>query len=87
MLDGMLCYLGYHIPRDRIRSSLIRIDPVQRVFQRIRIRRREYKVAGPNALWHHDGQHGMGYILLLKNYHLIDIFRSNPLGNSHSWFH
>lgn len=57
-LDGMLTSMGYHIPRERIRQSLARIDPVQRIFQRIRIRRRTYKVAGPNALWHHDGQHG-----------------------------
>lgn len=59
MIDGMLRTLGYHIPRTRIAEALSRIDPVRRVFQRIRIRRREYKVAGPNALWHHDGQHGM----------------------------
>ena len=58
MLDGMLCRLGHRLPRERIRASLMCIDPVQRVFQRIRIRRRVYSVAGPNALWHHDGQHG-----------------------------
>jgi hypothetical protein len=58
MLDGMLRQLGQHVPRERIRHSLYRIDPVQRVFQRIRIRRRKYSVPGPNSLWHHDGQHG-----------------------------
>lgn len=58
MLDGMLRRLGHRVPRERIRESLMRIDPVQRVFQRIRIRRRKYSVPGPNALWHHDGQHG-----------------------------
>ncbi|KAJ7650340.1 hypothetical protein FB45DRAFT_730216 [Roridomyces roridus] len=58
MLDGLLRRLGHRVPRERVRESLSRIDPVQRVFQRIRIRRREYSVAGPNALWHHDGQHG-----------------------------
>lgn len=58
MLDGMLRNLGYRIPRERIRQSLIRIDPVHRVFERIRIRRRVYSVPGPNSLWHHDGQHG-----------------------------
>lgn len=59
MLDGMLRRLHHHVPRERIRLSLLRIDPVQRVFQRIRIRRRVYSVPGPNSLWHHDGQHGM----------------------------
>lgn len=58
MLHGMLLHLGHRIPRERIRQSLLRIDPVQRVFERIRIRRRTYSVPGPNSLWHHDGQHG-----------------------------
>lgn len=59
MLDGMLRRLGHRLPRERIRASLMRIDPVQRVFQRIRIRRRTYSVPGPMSLWHHDGQHGL----------------------------
>ncbi|KAI0362336.1 hypothetical protein OH77DRAFT_1500048 [Trametes cingulata] len=67
MLDGMLRQLGYSIPRERVRASLLRIDPVRRVFERIRIRRREYRVAGPNALWHHDGQHGKLYLLSVHN--------------------
>lgn len=58
ILGGMLLRLGLRIPRERVRQSLIRIDPVQRIFERIRIRRRKYSVPGPNALWHHDGQHG-----------------------------
>lgn len=59
MLHGMLQRIGYRISRERITQSLLRIDPVQRVFQRIQIRRRVYSVPGPNSLWHHDGQHGM----------------------------
>ncbi|KAJ6467427.1 hypothetical protein C8R45DRAFT_838548 [Mycena sanguinolenta] len=62
ILDGMLRRLGHHVQQSRIRDSLCRIDPVHRVFQRIRIRWREYRVAGPNALWHHDGQHGTFFI-------------------------
>jgi hypothetical protein len=58
MLHGMLLHLGHCIPRERIRQSLLRIDPVQRVFERIQIRHRTYSVPGPNSLWHHDGQHG-----------------------------
>ena len=64
MLHGMLCRLGYNIQRSRIQYSLLRVDPIHRVFQRIRIRRRVYSVAGPNALWHHDGQHGMTFCRL-----------------------
>ncbi len=58
MIHGMLLRLGHRVQQVRIRESLLRIDPVRRVFERIRIRRRKYSVAGPNALWHHDGQHG-----------------------------
>lgn len=59
MLDGLLCALGYHIPWSHIRESLLRIDPVQRVFEYIRICHQVYSVPGPNSLWHHDGQHGI----------------------------
>lgn len=64
MLDGMLRRLGHHVQQTRIRESLCRIDPVHRVFQRIRIRRREYRVAGPNSLWHHDRQHGTSDLII-----------------------
>ena len=66
MLHGMLRRLGYRISYQRIRQSLLRIDPIHRVFDRIRIRRRIYSVPGPNALWHHDGQHGKhSHIILM----------------------
>ncbi|TRM62018.1 hypothetical protein BD626DRAFT_404602 [Schizophyllum amplum] len=57
--QGILTRLGYHVTMEEVRQSLIRIDPVHRVFHRILIRRRRYSVAGPMALWHHDGQHGI----------------------------
>ncbi|KAJ3965215.1 hypothetical protein EV361DRAFT_974035 [Lentinula raphanica] len=57
MFHGMLRSLGHIVPYERIRHSLIRVDPVHRVFERIRIRRRVYSVPGPNSLWHHDGHH------------------------------
>ncbi|KAJ6450642.1 hypothetical protein C8R45DRAFT_1057192 [Mycena sanguinolenta] len=59
MLDGMLRRLGHRVPMERLRQSLLRIDPVRRIFERIRIQRRDYHVLGPNSLWHHDGQHGL----------------------------
>jgi len=71
MLHGMLRQLGYRIPREHIRQSLYRIDPVHRIFGRIRIRRRTYSVAGPNALWHHDGQHGKFLIYYYFN-HIVN---------------
>ncbi|KAJ3930310.1 MAG: hypothetical protein NXY57DRAFT_898320 [Lentinula lateritia] len=57
MLDGMLRRVGHIVPYERIQHSLLRIDPIHRVFDRIRIRRRGYSVPGPNSLWHHDGHH------------------------------
>lgn len=88
MLNGMLRRLGYRIQQERIRMSLLRIDPVRRVFERIRIRRRHYSVAGPNALWHHDGQHGASYSFM----EFIEIDariyeRFDPLGNCHPRIH
>lgn len=65
MLDGMLRRLGHRLPQERIRESLMHIDPVQRVFQCIQIRRHVYSVPGPNSLWHHDGQHGTCLLLFL----------------------
>lgn len=57
-MSGALSTWGYRISIERIRLSLLRIDPIRRVFESQRIRRRKYSVAGPNSLWHHDGQHG-----------------------------
>jgi len=86
MLDGMLRRLGHRIPRERIRASLLRIDPVQRVFERIRIRRRVYSVPGPNSLWHHDGQHGE-QVNFSINSKPSQHDRAYTLGDSHTWLH
>jgi len=81
-LHGMLRSLGHRVPRTRINQSLSRIDPVQRIFQRIRIRRRTYQVAGPNALWHHDGQHGMSMISEKRRACSLNVHcRAYSLGN------
>lgn len=58
MLHGALQSRDLHIPRRRIQESLLRVDPVRRIFGRQLVRRRKYSVPGPNSLWHHDGQHG-----------------------------
>ncbi|KAF8183360.1 hypothetical protein K438DRAFT_1501080, partial [Mycena galopus ATCC 62051] len=47
----------HRVAIEQIRQSLLRIDPVWRIFERICIHRRDYRVLGPNSLWHHDGQH------------------------------
>ncbi|RXN38427.1 hypothetical protein ROHU_001117 [Labeo rohita] len=50
---------GIVVQRCRVRQSLIRTNPIgaaQRVTTR-RLHRRIYEVAGPNSLWHLDGNH------------------------------
>lgn len=80
MLDGMLRRLGHRVQRERIRACLLRIDPVRRIFERIRIRRRNYSVPGPNSLWHHDGQHG-GFFPLRSGTSLMTQNRAYTLGH------
>ena len=58
LLRGYLRNEGIFVSRERIRQALIRLFP-RRLFHRHPVQRREYSVPGPNALWHHDGQHGM----------------------------
>lgn len=86
ILDGMLRNLGHILPKERIQQSLIHVDPVHRVFERIRIRRHRYNVPGPNSLWHHDGHHRK-----FSNPLCIDLFklisRAHTMGNCHSWLH
>lgn len=57
-LAGHLSTLGYRIQRIKIRDSLYRVDPWGVKLRRRRLlHRRKYKVAGPNSLWHIDGNH------------------------------
>lgn len=59
MIDGHFKYLGHRVPRRRIQASYTRVHgPPIGAFGPRRIHRRVYKVAGPNSLSHHDGQHG-----------------------------
>ncbi|KAL5512118.1 hypothetical protein ACEPAG_3639 [Sanghuangporus baumii] len=57
MLWGTLSSMGYIVSERRVRQSLRRPQP-GRLFTRAPVTRRRYTVPGPNALWHHDGQHG-----------------------------
>src|SRR6266542_3056461 len=49
---------GIRIQRERVRSSIRRIDPWGMVNRFAEMTtRRVYSVAGPNSLWHIDGNH------------------------------
>ena len=58
IVRGILDSQRIHVPRERVRASLHRVDPANvQLRQRNTIRRRVYNVAGPNSLWHIDGNH------------------------------
>ena len=50
---------GVIVSEGRVRDSLTRVSGVPGVFGGRRVHRRQYRVAGANSLWHHDGQHGI----------------------------
>jgi hypothetical protein len=60
-IRGFLLQKGIRVQRFRITAALSRVDNVARVILRNKtIKRREYKSARPNALWHMDGHHKLG---------------------------
>ena len=49
---GSLLSRGIVVQRQRVIDSMRRVDPISQSLRRIvRVQRREYNVAGPNALW------------------------------------
>lgn len=60
MLQGHIRSLGMRIQRQRIRESVLRINPLRAVVRwHQAISRRTYWVPGPNSLWHIDGHHSL----------------------------
>lgn len=60
MVLGVLLSRGYRIQQRRVMESLRRVDVegvIMRSLQLKIIHRREYRVYGPNALWHIDTNH------------------------------
>ena len=58
---GFLLQQGIRVQRSRIVASLGRVDDIAKVVVHNKtIKRREYKSARPNALWHMDGHHKLG---------------------------
>ena len=58
MIHGKVESMGLKLRRDDIRRSMRRVDPVGVEESKGRaLHRRQYQVAGPNALWHIDGNH------------------------------
>ena len=57
---GSLKARNVRVQRERVRESLLRVDPIGRQMRRrYAICRRVYSVPGPNYLWHIDSNHKM----------------------------
>jgi hypothetical protein len=87
MLAGALRSRGQRITRREVRASYDRLQggPTQTFADR-RIHRRAYHVAGPNSLWHHDGQHGMCFLKKNTLHHVTTLthYRTHSLQVCHS---
>lgn len=60
MLQGHLKSLGKRVQRQRIRESVLRVNPMRALVRwRQTITRRTYWVPGPNSLWHIDSHHSL----------------------------
>lgn len=58
IIHGGIAAMGYHVDLNRVKKALALVDPVGVVVRlNHQIKRRVYKVPGPNALWHLDGNH------------------------------
>ena len=59
--------MGINVQRERIRTSISRVDPIScRLRWATVVFRRGYSVPGPNSLWHIDGHHSLitwGFII------------------------
>lgn len=57
---GYIRALGYRVQRQRIRESMVRVDPQNTVLRwGVLVSRRTYHVPWPNSLWHIDGHHSL----------------------------
>ena len=60
LLQGYLQSRGVIVQRQRIRQSVLRVNPIATLsrWQQV-VSRRCYSVPGPNSLWHIDGHHSL----------------------------
>ena len=67
--SGYLQSLGLRIQRQRVRESLVRVDPDNRVLRcGVLVSRRVYYAPWPNSVWHVDGHHSLirwGMVVLM----------------------
>ena len=87
LVAGHLRSLGYRIQRDRVRTSIARVDPSNSYIRWATvISRRTYSVPGPNSLWHQDGHHSLvtwGFVVhgAIDGYSRLIVFLSCSTNN------
>lgn len=60
LIMGFLRSLGVHVPRRRVRESIIRVDPANVALRwGAAVYRRRYQAPWANSLWHLDGHHSL----------------------------
>lgn len=59
MIQGYLRQMGERVPTERVRQSYSRVHGPPVSYNNTPTGRQVYRVAGPNSLSHHDGQHGL----------------------------
>ena len=58
LMQAHLLRVGLRIQRQRLRQSIHRVDPINTALRRAKtVKRRVYRVEGPNSVWHLDGNH------------------------------
>ena len=88
MIDGHLKHLGHCVPHSCVQVSYLHIHgPPVASFGQTQIQHRVYSVLGPNSLWHHNGQHGLFFSIVILNSHSLPCYRSYSLENCHTCFH
>lgn len=86
-IQAYLKSYGHNVPVARVSQLLRRIEGRPGDWGIRPISRRVYRVAGPNALWHHDGQHGIPFLLSMKITFYSQLSRPDQVWVYHPCFH
>ena len=68
-MNGFLSQRGYTVQQHRVRESMRRVDPEEVLLWGLAMRvinHQHYHVAGPQCLWHIDGNHKLIRLVLYQ---------------------
>ncbi|XP_064637537.1 uncharacterized protein LOC135493847 [Lineus longissimus] len=87
LVHARLVSENIYVSRQRVRDSMLRVNPTSVALRWCHsIRRRSYRVAGPNSLWHIDGNHKLirwGFVIHggIDGYSRLMVFLSIACNN------